>query len=127
MIERFIEAQASLRSYESAPRPPRPRPPKMVDRRHTGRLIKRDNLLTGKGGGGRAWNCKKACYSINHSILFAWGLLFVNIERNPDRALRNANDYFIPQHRIELVKKLLLYTFPAAWNNETDEKVRKRT
>jgi hypothetical protein len=57
MIEQFIEAQASLRSYESAPRPPRPHPPpvsKMVDRRHTGRLIKRDNLLPGKGGGGRA-------------------------------------------------------------------------
>ncbi len=34
----------------------------------------------------------------------------------------NANDYFIPQHRIELVKKLPLYTFPATWNTETDEK-----
>jgi hypothetical protein len=45
-----------------------------------------------------------------------------NIERNPERTLRNANDYFIPQHRIELVKKLPLYTFPAAWNSETDEK-----
>ena len=49
-------------------------------------------------------------------------LWLTNFERNPDRALRNANDYFIPQHRIELVKKLPLYTFPAAWNNETDEK-----
>jgi hypothetical protein len=30
----------------------------------------------------------------------------------------SANDYFIPQHRIELVKKLPLYSFPAAecWN-----------
>jgi hypothetical protein len=30
----------------------------------------------------------------------------------------SANDYFIPQHRIEQVKKLPLYSFPAAecWN-----------
>jgi hypothetical protein len=42
-----------------------------------------------------------------------------NIERNPERTLRN-DDYFIPQHRIELVKKLPLYTFPAAWNSETE-------
>jgi hypothetical protein len=46
-----------------------------------------------------------------------------NIERNPERTLRNANDYFIPQHRIELVKKLPLYSFPAAWNSETEEKI----
>jgi hypothetical protein len=28
-----------------------------------------------------------------------------NAERNPIRILRNGNDYFIPQHRIELVKR----------------------
>jgi hypothetical protein len=28
----------------------------------------------------------------------------------------------IPQPRIELVKILLLFTFPAAWNSENDEK-----
>ncbi len=57
---------------------PSPFPPSLVsklDRRHTGRLRKRDNLLTGKGGdgdGGRgaeSYVRKKAWPSINHSIL----------------------------------------------------------
>jgi len=56
-IERFIEAEAFLRSFDSAPRPPLPPPPLPVsklDRRHTRRLRKRDDLLTGEGGrGGR--------------------------------------------------------------------------
>ncbi len=32
-----------------------------------------------------------------------------NAERNPVRELRNANDYFVPPHRIELAKRLPLY------------------
>ncbi len=44
-----------------------------IDRRHTGRMRKRDNLLTekGGGGGGGAKSCdgEKAWTSINHSIL----------------------------------------------------------
>jgi hypothetical protein len=36
--------------------------------------------------------------------------------------LRNAQDYFIPQHRIEIVKRMPLYSFPAAWNAEVREK-----
>ncbi len=44
-----------------------------MDRQHTGRLRKRDNLLTGEvGGGGRgaeSYYRKKAWPSINHSIL----------------------------------------------------------
>ncbi len=45
-----------------------------------------------------------------------------NAERNPEKALRNAQDYFIPQHRIETVKRMPLYSFPAAWNVEDHEK-----
>jgi hypothetical protein len=44
-----------------------------------------------------------------------------NAERNPIWELRNANDYFIPRHRIELVKRMPLYSFHAAWNAETDK------
>jgi hypothetical protein len=54
-IERFIEGQAFLRSYDLAPRPPLP--PLSVsklDRRHIGRLRKRVNLLTVEGNDG-AW------------------------------------------------------------------------
>jgi hypothetical protein len=41
------------------------------DRRNTGRLRKRDNLLTGEGGGEEqiSYHGEKACSSINHSIL----------------------------------------------------------
>jgi hypothetical protein len=46
----------------------------------------------------------------------------LNSERNPGRVLRNANDYYIPQPRIELVKRLPLFSFPSTWNSETDEK-----
>jgi hypothetical protein len=46
-----------------------------LDRRHTGQLRKRGNLLTGEGGRGWAWNrnirydLKKVWSSINHSVL----------------------------------------------------------
>jgi hypothetical protein len=42
-----------------------------LDRRHTGRLRKRDNKLTGDGGGGgdKSYVAEKAWSSINHSIL----------------------------------------------------------
>ncbi len=52
MIERFIGSHAFLWSYDSAPRP-HPSPVSKLDRRHTGRLRKRDDLLTGEG---RAWS-----------------------------------------------------------------------
>lgn len=38
-------------------------------------------------------------------------------ERNPNYALRNANDLYVPPPRIELVKRLPLYAFPKAWNS----------
>jgi hypothetical protein len=49
-----------------------------------------------------------------------------NIERNPERALRNATDLFIPPHRVEFVKRLPLYTLPLAWNNAPGEKLNPR-
>jgi hypothetical protein len=49
-----------------------------------------------------------------------------NIERNPERALRNANDLFIPPHRVEFVKHLPLYTLPLAWNNAPGDKLNPR-
>ena len=39
-----------------------------------------------------------------------------NNERIPNRNLRNANDFYIPPHRIELVKRMPICAFPAAWN-----------
>ncbi len=49
-IECFIEGQALSWPYDLAPRPPTPLSPVCkLDQRHSGRLRKRDNLLTGVG------------------------------------------------------------------------------
>ena len=40
-----------------------------------------------------------------------------NRERNLNLNLRNADDLFVPPHRIELVKRLPLCAFPANWNS----------
>ncbi len=64
-----------LASYDLAPPTPTysPFPFSKLDRRHTGRLRKRDSLLTegvgGDGGGAESNGRKKACSSINHTIL----------------------------------------------------------
>jgi hypothetical protein len=50
-------------------------PVRNLDRRHTGRMRKRDNFLTGEGGRGggeeptESYDRKKPWSSINHSIL----------------------------------------------------------
>jgi hypothetical protein len=48
-----------------------------------------------------------------------------NAERNPVRELRNANDYFVPPHRIELAKRMPFYSFPATWNAKNVEKLNR--
>jgi hypothetical protein len=45
-----------------------------------------------------------------------------NLERNPERALRNANDYFNPAHRVETVKRLPIISLPTAWNSAPGDK-----
>jgi hypothetical protein len=49
-----------------------------------------------------------------------------NEERNPVRILRNINDLFIPAHRVEFVKRLPLFSFPATWNNAPGNKYNPR-
>jgi hypothetical protein len=49
-IELFIEGKAFSPSYDLAPPPPPPpRPVSMLEWPHTGRLRKKDNLMTGEG------------------------------------------------------------------------------
>jgi hypothetical protein len=50
-----------------------------------------------------------------------------NEERNPVRVLRNINDLYIPAHRVEFVKRLPLFSFPAKWNNAPGDKSNPRT
>jgi hypothetical protein len=71
------EDQPFSPSYDLAP-PPAPTPSspaRKLDRRHTGGLRKRDNLLMGErggcGGGARSLDIEKAWSSINHEIFSA--------------------------------------------------------
>jgi hypothetical protein len=45
-----------------------------------------------------------------------------NRERNPERLLRNADDLYVPPHRVEFVKKLPIIMFPTAWNSAPGNK-----
>ncbi len=73
--EWFKEDQTFSLSYDLAPpsTPSHLSPVSKLDRRHTGRLRKRDNLLTGEGGwgggGAKSYDGEKAWSSINHSKL----------------------------------------------------------
>jgi len=46
-----------------------------------------------------------------------------NRERNLNVNLRNADDLYVPPHRIEVVKRLPLCSFPSTWNAVPDFKV----
>ncbi len=66
--------------FGSSPTPFPPYSPisKLGRRRHTRILRKRENLLTGRGGGkgvrgAELYDCKKSLSSINHSVLSVWG------------------------------------------------------
>ena len=45
-----------------------------------------------------------------------------NNERNPNRNLRFGHDLYVPAHRIELVKRMPICSFPTAWNSAPQEK-----
>jgi len=49
-------------------------------------------------------------------------LWVTNRNRNPNRVLRDADDLYIPPHRLELVKRMPICSFPTAWNSATQEK-----
>ncbi len=36
--------------------------------------------------------------------------------------LRNANDLYVPAHRLEMVKRMPLFAFPTVWNNALGNK-----
>ena len=62
------------------------------------------------------------CYSFNSlPITFAetWS---TNRARNPARNLRNADDLYIPAHKMATLKRLPLFTFPRVWNEEHQNK-----
>jgi hypothetical protein len=54
-------------------------------------------------------------FSFNETWLF-------NYMRNPERALRNANNLYVPAHHFATVKRFPLYTLPLVWNEENIRK-----
>jgi len=62
-------------------------------------------------------------YFFNKIPVSFMGLWPTNRQRNPIRELRNAEDLYVPAHRIELVKRLPLVSFPTAWNSEDEDKL----
>ena len=67
LIENLPQSFSDQTSLDLAPRPPPPpsSPVSKLDRRHTGRLKKRDNILTGQGWkevgrGAESYELKKA-------------------------------------------------------------------
>jgi hypothetical protein len=45
-----------------------------------------------------------------------------NRNRNPDLALRNANNLYVPAHHFATTQRFPLFTFPKTWNDASDSK-----
>jgi hypothetical protein len=58
---------------------------------------------------------------ITYSLEETW---ITNNNRNPDRILRNANDLYVPGHRV--VKRLPLFSFLGEWKTAPGNKVNPR-
>ena len=62
-----------------------------------------------------------------HGIEYGYGLpTFINtweknFMRNPELNLRNADDFYLPQPRVDSFKLIPLYSFPLEWNRLNDE------
>jgi hypothetical protein len=65
-------------------------------------------------------------YYLNQLPFSFNGTWFTNEERNPERVLRNAQDLFIPAHRVELVKRMPYFAFPSIWNNALGNKFNRK-
>jgi hypothetical protein len=70
-LKKYVRGCVSLKKQKSQGKVP-PSPVRKLDRQHTGRLRKRDNLL-GSGWVRSPYDPKKSGPSINHSILSATG------------------------------------------------------
>jgi hypothetical protein len=57
----------------------------------------------------------------NHNLPLSFHDIWIrNRDLNPARALRNANDLRIPPHNFASLKRLPLFSFPRAWNEENE-------
>jgi hypothetical protein len=56
---------------------------------------------------------------VNNRLPFSFNEMWItNRNRNPALQLRNADDFYVPAHRFETVKRFPYFTFPKLWNEE---------
>jgi hypothetical protein len=61
---------------------------------------------------------------VNNRIPFYFNEMWItNRNRNSVLQLRNADDFFVPAHRFETVKRFPYFTFPKLWNDEPASKL----
>jgi hypothetical protein len=85
-------------------------------REHTGPLFKRlgilpfDDLIT--------YSQLKFMHGFSHGKLpISFNEIWVlNRVRNPDLALRNAENLYVPAHHFATTKRFPLFTYPRVWN-----------
>jgi hypothetical protein len=67
----------------------------------------------------------KFMHSFAHNLLpiSFYQMWISNIERYPERALRNADNLYIPAHNFETLKRLPRFNFPKIWNSAGNEKL----
>jgi hypothetical protein len=63
------------------------------------------------------------CY-VNHRLPFSFNETWItNRVRNPELRLRNVDDFYVPAHRLETVKRFPYFSFPKMWNEEPPRKL----
>ena len=61
---------------------------------------------------------------VNNRLPFSFNETWItNRERNPELILRNVDDYYVPAHRLETVKRFPYFAFPKLWNDEPPSKL----
>ena len=66
----------------------------------------------------------KFMHSFHYNLLpFSFTEMWIkNRDRNPERNLRNADDLYVPAHKLATLKRLPFFTFPRVWNEENQSK-----
>lgn len=62
------------------------------------------------------------CYNFN-KLPFSFSEMWIkNRARNPNLNLRNADELFVPHHKLATLKRMPLFNFPRLWNQENNSK-----
>jgi hypothetical protein len=91
-------------------------------RDHTARLFKLNNILPLDAL--ITFSKLKFMHNyVHHKLPLSFNEMWTyNVNRNPNRLLRNANDFYVPAHHFATVKRFPLFEFPRAWNDEEENR-----